>query len=163
MERYGIHFPEDRFYSLAGVPTDKIIELLAHEQQVVIDVPQAALEKERAFSELLPMLQPIRPVLEVAQYFRNRLPMVVASGGMRAGVRMQLEYLGCSDWFDSIVGAEDTHRHKPFPDVFLEAARRVGVPPQQCLVYEDADLGIQAAQAAGMDFIDVRMFHRRSA
>ncbi len=82
--------------------------------------------------------------------------MAVASGGFRAVIVRQLETIGCLDWFPTLVTAEDTQRHKPFPDVFLEAARRMGVEPQHCLVYEDADLGLEAARAAGMHWIDVR-------
>jgi HAD superfamily hydrolase (TIGR01509 family) len=65
-----------------------------------------------------------------------------------------------ADWFDVIVAAEDTVRHKPEPDVFLETANRMGVPAEQCLVFEDSDLGIEAARRAGMDWIDVRSFFR---
>jgi HAD superfamily hydrolase (TIGR01509 family) len=82
--------------------------------------------------------------------------MAVASGGIRPVILAQLARLQCLDWFDAIVTAEDTERHKPDPDVFLEAARRLGVPPQFCRVYEDSDLGVEAAQRAGMQWIDVR-------
>lgn len=85
--------------------------------------------------------------------------MAVASGGFRDIVRRQLEQINVHDLFPIVVTAEDTERHKPHPDVFLEAANRLDVSASGCLVYEDSDLGIQAAQAAGMDFIDVRTFH----
>lgn len=156
LSRYGIEFPEARFYELAGVPTDRIIERLAAEQQVEVDARAVAGEKEAAFLQLIHLLKPIDVVLEVAEHFRGRLPMAVASGGFRDVIVQQLERIGCADWFDAIVAAEDTERHKPFPDVFLEAARRLGVEPTKCLVYEDADLGLEAARAAGMDAIDVR-------
>jgi len=55
-----------------------------------------------------------------------------------------------------VVTAEDTARHKPEPDVFLEAARRLGVQPEACTVYEDTDLGLEAARRAGMAFVDIR-------
>jgi HAD superfamily hydrolase (TIGR01549 family) len=159
MRRFGIDFPEARFYALAGVPTDKIIHLLSAEQGVEVDVRQAAIDKELAFASLLHLLRPVPQVLAVARQYRDRVPLVVASGGFRRGIVMQLEHIKCADWFSSIVSAEDTALHKPEPDVFLEAARRVDVAPGRCLVYEDSDLGIQAAKAAGMDFIDVRSFH----
>ncbi len=60
------------------------------------------------------------------------------------------------DWFDAIVGAEDTERHKPEPDVFLEAARRLGLEPAGCVVFEDSDLGLEAAARAGMAGVDIR-------
>lgn len=156
MQHYGIDFSEERFYELAGVPTDRIIAKLATEQNVSLDVNRASVEKEDAFLELLHLLKPIDIILEVAAHYRGQLPMAVASGGFRPVIIRQLETIGCHDWFDTLVTAEDTQRHKPFPDVFLEAARRLGVSPQQCIVYEDADLGLEAARAAGMHWIDVR-------
>jgi HAD superfamily hydrolase (TIGR01509 family) len=160
LAQYGIEFPESRFYELAGVPTDRIIELLAGEQRIAVDAGLVAAEKEQAFLQQIHLLKPIDVVLDVAEHFRGRLPMAVASGGVRDVIVQQLERIGCADWFDAIVTAEDTKRHKPFPDVFLEAARRLAVEPTQCLVYEDADLGLEAARAAGMDAIDVRENYR---
>ena len=69
---------------------------------------------------------------------------------------LQLQMIGLTKQFDAIVAAEDTDKHKPEPDVFLKAAELLGVSPNKCLVYEDSPLGIQAAQAAGMDYVDVR-------
>lgn len=158
MSGYGISFPEDRFYALGGMPSDKIVRLLAGEQGILVDANRAATEKENAFLTLIHLLEPILPVMAVAEHFRHKLPMAVASGGFREVVQQQLNQIGCGDWFDSVVAAEDTDRHKPEPDVFLEAARRVGVSPQRCLVYEDSDLGISAAKTAGMDYVDVRTF-----
>ena len=163
MTRYGIDFPEARFYELAGMPTDRIIRLLAEEQGIAIDSRVASREKESAFLDLLHLLRPMDLVIEVAAHYRGRLPMAVASGGFREIILLQLDAVGLAGWFDPIVTAEDTARHKPFPDVFLEAARRMQIPPTECLVYEDADLGLEAAKAAGMDAIDVRqIIHLRS-
>lgn len=159
MTGYGISFPEDRFYSLGGMPTEKIIRLLADEQQIEVDAVAASAAKENAFLELLHLLEPIDDVVHVARHFHGRLPMIVASGGFRDVIRRQITQVGCDGLFEDLVAAEDTVRHKPEPDVFLEAARRLGVEPQECLVYEDSDLGLEAARAAKMDFIDVRTFH----
>ncbi|HEX4608664.1 MAG TPA: HAD-IA family hydrolase, partial [Urbifossiella sp.] len=65
-------------------------------------------------------------------------------------------HLGIREWFNATVTAEDTARHKPEPDVFLEAARRLGVPPGACVVFEDTDIGLEAARRAGMAGVDVR-------
>lgn len=159
MQNYGIQFPEDRFYSLGGMPTDKIIRMLADEQQVEVDSHKAAIAKENAFLELLHLLAPIQHVVAVAKHFHRRVPMIVASGGFREIIKKQITQIGCDGLFDDIVAAEDTERHKPEPDVFLEAARRAGADPTRCLVYEDSDFGLQAARSASMDFIDVRTFH----
>jgi HAD superfamily hydrolase (TIGR01509 family) len=159
MTSYGIQFPEDQFYAMGGMPSNKIVRVLASEQSVSIDAERAALEKEAAFVERMHLLEPIEPVIDVARQFRGRIPIAVASGGFRDIILKQLLQIGCRDWFQAIVTAEDTERHKPHPDVFLEAARRMGIPPQECLVYEDSDLGLEAARAASMDFIDVRTFY----
>jgi beta-phosphoglucomutase-like phosphatase (HAD superfamily) len=159
MNRYGIQFCEDRFYALGGMPSAKIAALLAQEQGVVIDAAKAAHEKEMAFVENIGLLVPIEPVMSVASYFRGRRPIAVASGGYREIIRKQLEQIGCADWFEATVTAEDTLRHKPDPDVFLRAAELLNVPAHGCLVYEDSVLGLEAARAAGMDAIDIRSFH----
>jgi len=156
MSRHGIDFPESRFYELAGVPTAKIIDLLGRECDVKLDVKAVTVERDEAFELLAGNVKPVKPVLEVASRMKGRVPMAVASGSVRKSVEQQLDSLGIRNWFDAVVCAEDTKKHKPEPDVFLEAARRIGVPAVQCCVYEDGDLGIQAAQSAGMDVVDVR-------
>jgi beta-phosphoglucomutase family hydrolase len=156
MTEVGLEFAEDRFYALGGMPTHRIIEMLAHEQQVMVDPHATAQRKEQAFLELIHLLEPISIVLDVADRLRGKKPIGVASGGFRDVIQKQLLHIGVADWFDVLVSAEDTQRHKPEPDVFLETAKRLKVPPQRCLVFEDADLGIEAARRAGMPCIDVR-------
>ncbi len=158
MQRYGILFPEERFYALGGVPSDRIISMLATEQGVEIDSIAVAHEKEQAFLNRIELLVPIETVVNVVRQNRGVKPIAVASGGFRAIIRKQLEQIAMQDWFDAIVTAEDTTRHKPEPDVFLEAARQLGTDAKHCLVFEDADLGVEAARRAGMQCIDVRSF-----
>lgn len=159
MLRYGIEFGEDRFYSLGGMPSNKIVAMLADEFGVAIDSQAVAHEKEEAFLAYLDQLQPILPIVDIAKNSRGKKPMAVASGGFRDVIQKQLVQIGVLEWFDTLVTAEDTTRHKPEPDVFLEAARRMNTPANRCLVFEDADLGIEAARRAGMAYIDVRAVH----
>ena len=160
MRRFGIDFTEDRFYALGGIPSDKIIQMLADEAKLSLDVAAVTLEKEQVFLESLHLLEEIGAITSVVRENKGKLPMAVASGGFRDIVKRQIAHIGLEGWFDTIVTAEDTARHKPEPDVFLEAASRLGVAPAHCLVYEDADLGIEAARRAGMQWIDVRTIHR---
>jgi len=106
-------------------------------------------EKEARFEQMLHMVEPVEAVMAIAQQGRGLRPMAVATGGMRRICEAILRHLGCIEWFDTIVCCEDVSRHKPAPDIFLEAARRLDVPPAECLVYEDTNPGIEAAQAAG--------------
>lgn len=156
LQRYGIEFPEERFYALGGVPTDKIIRILCEEQGVSGDVVQIAAEKEAAFLLTLADVTANEPVCAIARQHHGKLPMAVASGGIRSVVIDQLIKIEMHDYFATVVAAEDTRRHKPEPDVFLEAARRLGVEPSGCVVFEDTDIGLLAARRAGMDAVDVR-------
>ncbi len=158
MERYGISFSEDRFYSLGGVPSDRIVEMLASEQGITLDVVAVAHEKEQAFLDRIEWLVPIEAVVEIVRQNRGIKPIAVASGGFRSIIQKQLLQIAMHDWFDAVVTAEDTAKHKPEPDVFLEAARRLGTAAEHCVVFEDADLGVEAARRAGMHCIDVRTF-----
>lgn len=165
LNRHGIPFPEDRFYALGGMPTGRIIALLAEERGVcVTDLEAMVHEKERLFLNHLGHVTPLAPVLAVAAAYRGVLPMAVASSGYRAVIRQTLERIRVADWFGAVVCAEDTVRHKPEPDVFLEAARRMGVAdPARCVVFEDTDIGLEAARRAGMVGVDVRPWLRRAA
>jgi HAD superfamily hydrolase (TIGR01509 family) len=160
MRACGIEFAEDRFYALGGMPSDKIVELLSVEAGLALDCAAVAAQKEQAFLETLHLLEPIAAVVDIARQNRGVRKMAVASGGFRHVIEKQLRQVGIYDWFDALVTAEDTPRHKPEPDVFLEAARRLGVPPADCLVYEDSDLGVEAARRAGMRWLDVRTIHK---
>ena len=82
--------------------------------------------------------------------------MAVASGGPGAVVRPSLAAVGLLAVFDTVVTIEDVGRPKPAPDLFVEAAARLGVRTQDCLVLEDSPQGLQAARAAGMTAVDVR-------
>ncbi len=80
----------------------------------------------------------------------------MASGGIQPVVTKTLEAIGFKDFFSVIVTSEQVKRGKPFPDMFLEAAGRMGVRPSDCLVLEDSPAGFEAAIAAGMDYVVVR-------
>ncbi|MFM8413584.1 MAG: HAD family hydrolase [Planctomycetota bacterium] len=158
-EPHGIAFDEDRFYSLGGRPTRDIVATLATEAGVALDVEQAARRKERGFLDQIDGILPIDLVVDVVRRSRGRVPMAVVTGGYHDVCRQILDRVGLADCFDTIVASEDTQRHKPDPDPFLEAARRLGARPERCVVWEDSSLGIEAARRAGMHWIDVRSFH----
>ena len=160
--RFGIPFPEPRFYAMGGMPTASIIRVLAGEVGVAVtDVPAMVLEKEAYFLTHLEAITPIEPVLAIARANRGKLPLAVASGGYRDTITRTLDQLTIRDWFNAMVTAEDTPRHKPDPDVFLEAARRLGAEATKCVVFEDTDIGLEAARRAGMLGVDVRPWVKR--
>jgi beta-phosphoglucomutase family hydrolase len=155
-ERHNLHFPQDRFYAFGGVPSRDILKLLAEEQGRALDHIAVAHEKEEAFLPLLAEVEPIHAVVEIARANYGKIPMAVASGGTERIIGMVLDKLNIRSLFDAVVTSEMVKNQKPAPDIFLEAARRIGVDPKCCRAYEDTDLGMQAIRSAGMDAVDVR-------
>ena len=154
--RHRFSFTQDRFYSLGGTPSRDILKVLSAEQGLPIDPLAVAREKEAEYLPLIAQVEPINTVVGVARENYGKVPLGVASGGTRRIVEQVLEHLGIRDLFQAIVTSEDIVNQKPAPDIFLEAARRLGVPPQFCRAYEDTDLGMRAIRAAGMEAVDVR-------
>lgn len=156
LNNHGVEFSEDRFYAMAGQPTVEITKILLQEQGVAGDPHAISSEKETSFLNVLHQVEPIQPIVNIAKHYRATKRMGVGSGSNHAVVLQVLEHIGLTDFFDGVVGAEGTEKHKPEPDVFLEVARQIGVEPAKCRVYEDADLGIEAAKRAGMSCFDIR-------
>jgi len=155
-QRYRLHFPEERFYALGGVPSRDILKMLGEEQGLEIDHLAVAKEKEAAYLPSLPQVREIELVTRIARENFGVMPLAVASGGMKHVIEQVLDHIGIRQLFAAIVTSEDVQCQKPAPDIFLEAARRLGVPPHLCRAYEDTDLGLQAIRAAGMEAVDVR-------
>ncbi len=155
-QRYRLHFPEERFYALGGVPSRDILKMLGEEQGLEIDHIAVAKEKEAAYLPMLPQVREIELVTRIARENFGMMPLAVASGGMKHVIEQVLDHIGIRQLFAAIVTSEDVQRQKPAPDIFLEAARRIGVSPHLCRAYEDTDLGLHAIRAAGMAAVDVR-------
>jgi HAD superfamily hydrolase (TIGR01509 family) len=152
VEKYGGQFPEDLFYSLGGIPSVRIVELLNDEFGIALEPELVATEKEQAYLERIAATRPIVEVADFARGVASRAKVSVASGGTLPVVTLTLEAIGFKDFFSVIVTSEQVKRGKPFPDIFLEAAHRMQVAPADCLVLEDSKAGFEAAAAAGMDF-----------
>lgn len=152
LQRSGLRgeLDEDLFYSLGGVPTRRVAELLGAHYGLAVDADRMFVEKEEIFLELEGELRVIPAVVEFARRVARFAPVSVASGGPKPIVRHTLERTGLADLFPIVVTPEDVLRGKPAPDMFLLAAERMGVAPSRCLVFEDATPGVEAARAAGM-------------
>jgi HAD superfamily hydrolase (TIGR01509 family) len=134
--------------------------MLSTEQNRPLDPLAVSREKEAAYMVFVPEIRPIEPVAKIVRENAGRLPMAVASGGNQSHINEVLEHVGLRQYFQTVVTSEAVQRQKPAPDIFLEAARRLGVPPQFCRAYEDTELGLQAIRAAGMEAVDVRLMRQ---
>lgn len=157
MRHAGLTCPldEDLFYSLGGVPTRRVAELIAEHYGLRIDPDAVFHRKESIFGELQGDARLIAPVVDFARRVARSHPVSIASGGPRAIVTRSLELTGLRALFQVVVTADDVVHGKPAPDMFLLAARQMGVAPERCLVFEDAEPGMRAAEAAGMQWVRV--------
>lgn len=148
-------FEEELFYAWGGRPVRDIIASLNEQHGLNMPVDAVAHRKENLYHEQLPQLQAIDEVVEHIAAQHGRIPLAVVSGSRRSSVIGSLSALNLLDKFETLVCAEDYTYGKPAPDAFLLAAERLGVAPADCLVFEDTEMGIQAATAAGMSSVRV--------
>ncbi|MFZ1326439.1 MAG: HAD family phosphatase [Candidatus Contendobacter sp.] len=141
-----------------GKPTAQIVALYSARFKQRIDVDQFTANKERRTHALLHQARPLEPVAALARRYHGHLPMAVVSGSNRPNVERALQAAALSALFPVVLTADDGLPPKPAPDLFLEAARRLGITPNHCQVFEDADSGLAAARRAGMLATDVRPF-----
>lgn len=152
-------FTEELFYSLGGVPAREIVDWLNKEHGYNLPIEETTNEKEELFLEFLGEVQPIEPVINVVKKLGLHRKMAVASGGFTEIVRHTVGKLGLLDYFPVLVGADQVSRGKPSPEIYLLAAKLLGVDPTKCLAFEDGEPGIVAARAAGMQVIDVKPYY----
>jgi beta-phosphoglucomutase family hydrolase len=157
MRHVGLQAPldEELFYSLGGVPTRRVAELIAEHYKLTIDPEAVFHHKESLFRELQADAKLIAPVAEFARRVAQTHPVGIASGGPREIVLRSLELAGLAPLFKVVVSADDVVHGKPSPDMFLLAAKLMGVAAARCLVFEDAEPGMRAAEAAGMRWVRV--------
>jgi HAD superfamily hydrolase (TIGR01509 family) len=147
---YGIQFTPEIFATLAGIPAVGTIEKLNEMFGTLMNAEEVGHYKEREYEKIMHKMKPIEPVVNLAKQYHGVLPMAVGTGGYKRLAWKTMDILGLGKYFDILVSTEDVQRPKPFPDTFLRCAELMGVAPAVCEVFEDAHLGIQAAQAAGM-------------
>jgi beta-phosphoglucomutase-like phosphatase (HAD superfamily) len=160
-------FTESMFYHYGGMPARQIVERLNRDYGYGLPVDEFAHEKEMRFVELLPGIGPVQEVVDVLNRLGPNAKVAVASGGLTEIVRKTLLFLGLSvgpkEKIKFLIGSDQVTHGKPNPELFLHAAKLLGVEPKRCLVFEDAEPGFQAAKAGGMDYIDVRPFRANMA
>jgi beta-phosphoglucomutase-like phosphatase (HAD superfamily) len=148
---------EDLFYSLGGVPTVRVAELLGAHYKLPLNPHEVEITKERMFLERLDAVEHIKPVVAFARRVALTHPISIATGGQPEVALPALKAAGLQGLFEIVVTPRDVApgRGKPAPDMFLLAAQKMGVAPGKCLVFEDAEPGIRAALAAGMQVVRV--------
>jgi beta-phosphoglucomutase family hydrolase len=147
---YGIDFTPELFGTLAGVPAVGTIQKLNEQFGTQMDPEKIGHFKEAEYEKIMHKMKPVEPVVELVKKYHGKLPMAVGTGGYKRLAWKSLEILGLDSYFNILVSSEDVMHPKPHPETFLKCAELLGVEPEYCQVFEDGDLGIQAASAAGM-------------
>lgn len=159
MRQHGLReaLNEDFFYSLGGMPTVRVAELIGAHYRLAIDPLKVEHTKEALFLTMLDAVEHIAPVVEFARKVAKTHPVAIATGGQPEIALPALKAAGLDGLFRIVVTPSDVGpgRGKPEPDMFLLAAKKMGVPANRCLVFEDAEPGIRAALAAGMKVVRV--------
>nr|WP_229349780.1 HAD family phosphatase [Streptomyces sp. UNOB3_S3] len=150
-------FGWDDHLRFVGIGTRETLETLRREYRLDMPVDGLLAETNRAYLELAGTRTEAFPRMRayVERLYAAGVPLAVASGSSRRAIEAVLECVGLTDRFATVVSAEEVARGKPEPDVFLEAARRLGTEPGRCVVVEDAPPGAEAAHRAGMRCVGV--------
>jgi len=158
MAAEGLGVTHDQFLASFGQRNDAILgEWLGEDPDPEL-IRRIGEAKEARFRDLVKM-EGITPLPGAAEWIRGLhregWRQAIASSAPRLNVEVMTEALGFRDLMETLVAAEDVSAGKPDPEVFLRAAHRLGVPPERCVVVEDAEAGIEAARRGGMPSVGV--------
>jgi HAD superfamily hydrolase (TIGR01509 family) len=162
LDQHDCPFPAEQFYAWGGMPIHEILDTLNRLHGLDMPIDELVTIKEEHYYSMLPELQAVPEVLEHIHEAHGRVPFAVVSGSTRESVVRSLGALGLLDRFDTMVCAGDYTKSKPDPEPYLMAAERLGVAPADCLVFEDTEMGVDSAKAAGMGWVKVPQPHERS-
>ncbi|HET6858387.1 MAG TPA: HAD family phosphatase [Streptomyces sp.] len=158
LAQYGVaDFSWEEHSRFIGISTRETLEILREQYGIEAPLDEMLARKNRLYLELARASTEVFPEMLrfVERLHAEQTPMIVASGSSRAAIEAVLTGTGLDALITGVVSAEEVPQGKPAPDIFLEAARRIGADPADCVVLEDAAPGAVAAHAAGMRCIAV--------
>jgi len=157
-EKLNCTFDERILVEMTGAPTLSFAQRIKKEQNLEISAEELVKMKQQEFWRNIKRIKPHDAVIDLMKEAFGKIPMAVGTGASRTSAMLQMKELEIDQLFDFIVTADDVTRHKPEPETFLKCAEMMNVEPRFCQVFEDGELGMQAAQTAGMLLTDVRPF-----
>ncbi|MFT6227170.1 MAG: beta-phosphoglucomutase-like phosphatase (HAD superfamily) [Paracoccaceae bacterium] len=156
MQLQGLQLPRDWYMGLTGLDRTRLFERFMADFGVTADLPRFVTDSVALTVRLAGQARENPRVAALARATAGVLPIAVVTNSEGAITRAFLRETALADLFNAIITVEDAALPKPAPDLYQIAARRLGVAARDCLALEDSDQGIQAAEAAGMRWIDVR-------
>jgi len=158
MAGFGVYMEAESFRKYVGTSPWEICATLAEEHHLSIDIEAVTEKKARRYLEYLDRVTLIEPVVQIAREQYGKVPLAVATGNLQWVAEETLKVKGIRQYFELVLSSKDMPQSKPAPDVYLEAARRMGISPRDCCAFEDSPVGLQAARDAGMDVVNVHEF-----
>ncbi len=156
LARFGVALDPAVRAQMIGRPALVASRILIEATGIPLAPEAFAEERDVRLAELFRTVRATRGALELTTHLGRYVPQAIAtSASMRSYTDKIFGHRPWFETFGAVVTAEEVEHGKPAPDIFLEAARRIGAPPESCLVFEDAPLGVQSALAAGMSVIAI--------
>ncbi|HDZ8833580.1 MULTISPECIES: HAD family hydrolase [Aeromonas] len=150
---FGLPFDRAQLNEYGGIPTRKIVAILAEQHGLDIDVEAFARRKVALYMEHIQQVSVFPAMWELVRRYHGKVPMGIGTGSPRNQAESILKSTGLDAYIQVVVSADDVVNHKPHPDTFLQVAEQLGANPANCLVFEDTQIGLQAGRAAGMETV----------
>ena len=156
-KQFGYEFDSQIMYNLGGATVRTIAEEMMKLANMPLERLDEVITAKRALSyQLIPSQSTLLPTFDIVKYFYQKKPIALGSGSHRKIIDMLIDKLDIASYFNAIVSADDVKAHKPHSETFLRCAELIKINPTNCIVFEDADLGVKAGLSAGMDVFDIR-------
>ena len=157
LQTVGVDISRDWYYKYCGTSAEEMLHLLMDLSDYQFDTAPVIAERQALYRSLISTVKEVQAVANIVRAHHSKTPMAVASGGERAVLEATLDNINLRQFFDVVVSVDDVGKGKPEPEIFLLASEKLNVAPQDCIVYEDSNEGLEAARRAGMRSIDVRV------
>ncbi|WDF93652.1 HAD family hydrolase [Aeromonas dhakensis] len=150
---FGLPFDRAQLNEYGGIPTRKIVAILAEQHGLTIDVEAFTQRKVALYMEHIQQVSVFPAMWELVRRCHGKVPMGIGTGSPRNQAESILKSTGLDAYIQVVVSADDVVNHKPHPDTFLQVAEQLGANPANSLVFEDTQIGLQAGRAAGMETV----------
>jgi beta-phosphoglucomutase len=158
LEKSGRSISDEEFNAnFNGRTNQDVIEYLYGKEVSKEEALQHTLDKEALYREIYqPFIKPVSGLIELLEILHNKnIPMAIATSGIQPNIDFMFEHIPIKKYFKAVVNSSHIKKGKPDPEIYIKTASLLNIPPKNCLVFEDAVVGIKSAKAAGMKVIAI--------
>lgn len=150
----GLHITREDYLSCFGLRFDAFMERMKVQDDIVRNIIRK--EKARLYPECFDLLVPNRSLIDFIKKVKlSGVKTAIASTAQIGNLMNVLNYLSLAEMFDGIIAGKDVQNGKPNPEIYLKAMEQLGVLPEETLIFEDTEVGLQAAEASGANYVKV--------